>query len=465
MGLGGVGVGVGWCCVRGLEIVLWQARVAARIPRPVGRGLRVGRLGRATGMDSGVRFLKTIIGAAQRIGRTVRTVLQAGVLLVVLLCVIEVGVRLCEPSAEAGGVPGIDGVLVRPSWTSGQTLGRLLRHETVVGERSVSLRTNSLGLRGGEPAVPKPSGVLRVVCLGDERVLAAGVPHDETFCHRLQVALQKRSARRIEVINAGVPGDCPLLSLLRVRHDLLALDADLWLLNFDMTDVADDYRVRPRLITDRSGRPLACPHPSLVLRQQNAWQQLCQRSRLVDWSSRQLGSLWTRTLVEAPASDPGSSQGQYAWLEDAPPDWTLHIEQALQPIARLRALCGGKLVVAVCPAPWQVARNETRQPGARARLGVAEDSLFTSDAPFRILGDFTRRHDIPLCDLSEGFRTSEAGVSWFQGDRAELSPAGHELVARLLAERLTGPQMAWWVVPEAGGEIVPAALERPVGSR
>ena len=46
-----------------------------------------------------------------------------------------------------------------------------------------------------------------------------------------------------------------------------------------------------------------------------------------------------------------------------------------------------------------------------------------------------------------------------------MSPAGHELVARLLAERLTGPQMAWWVVPEAGGEIVPAALERPVGSR
>ena len=45
-------------------------------------------------MDSGVRFLKTITGAAQRIGRTVRTVLQAAVLLVVLLCVIEVGVRL-----------------------------------------------------------------------------------------------------------------------------------------------------------------------------------------------------------------------------------------------------------------------------------------------------------------------------------------------------------------------------------
>ena len=416
-------------------------------------------------MDPGVRFLKTMLGSAQRIGRSVRTLLQAGVLLVVLLCVVEVGVRLCEPSSDPGAGSGIDGELVRPSWTSGQTLRRLIRHETVVGERSVSLRTNSLGLRGGEPALPKPLGVLRVVCLGDERVLAAGVPREETFCHRLQVALQRRSARRIEVINAGVPGDCPLLSLLRVRHHLLALDADLWLLNFDMTDVADDYRVRPRLIADRSGRPLACPHPSLVLRQPNAWQQLCQRSRLVDWSSRQVGSLWTQTLVEPPVSDPGSTQGQYAWLEDSPPDWTLHIEQTLQPIALLQELCGGKLAVSVCPAPWQVARTETRQPGARARLGVAEDSLFTSDAPFRILGDFTRRHAVPLCDLSEGFRMPEAGISLFQPDRAEWSPAGHELVARLLAEQLTGPQMAWWVVPEAGGEVIPAALERPAGSR
>ncbi len=297
------------------------------------------------------------------------------------------------------------------------------------------------------------------------RVLAARVPREQTFCHRLQVSLQKRSARRVEVINAGVPGDCPLLSLLRVRHDLLALDADLWLLNFDMSDVADDYRLRPWLIAARDGRPLACPHPSLVLRQPNPWQQLCDRFRLVDWSSRQAGSLWTEALVEPPSSDPGSLQGQYAWLEDAPPDWTLHIEQTLQPIVRLRTLCRGKLAVAVCPAPWQVARDETRQRGVRVRLGVSRDALFTSNVPFRILGDFARQHDIPLCDLSEAFRNKDDRVSLFQADRAELSPAGHELVARLLAERLTEPEMAWWVEPERDRGIVPAGAERPADSR
>lgn len=408
-----------------------------------------------------MRLLKTITGTVRFVGRSLRTLFQAIVLLAVLLCVLEVGLRLFEPPGDHA----VTSDLVRPSWTTGQTLRRLVRRETVVGDRSVLVRTNSLGLRGREPTLPKPADVLRVVCLGDERVLAARVPREQTFCHRLQVSLQKRSARRVEVINAGVPGDCPLLSLLRVRHDLLALDADLWLLNFDMSDVADDYRLRPWLIAARDGRPLACPHPSLVLRQPNPWQQLCDRFRLVDWSSRQAGSLWTEALIEPPSSDPGSLQGQYAWLEDAPPDWTLHIEQTLQPIVRLRTLCRGKLAVAVCPAPWQVARDETRQRGVRVRLGVSRDALFTSNVPFRILGDFARQHDIPLCDLSEAFRNKDDRVSLFQADRAELSPAGHELVARLLAERLTEPEMAWWVEPERDRGIVPAGAERPADSR
>ena len=169
-----------------------------------------------------MQLLKITRATVRFCGRSVRTTCQSVVLLVILLCVLEVGVRLFESSVESGES------LVRPSWTSGQTLRRLAQLKTVVGDRTVALETNSLGLRGGEPVMPKPADVLRVVCLGDERVLAARVPRAQTFCHRLQQTLQKRTGRRVEVINAGVPGDCPLLSLLRVRHDLLALDADLW---------------------------------------------------------------------------------------------------------------------------------------------------------------------------------------------------------------------------------------------
>src|SRR5215218_2417388 len=39
----------------------------------------------------------------------------------------------------------------------------------------VVLATNSLGLRGAEIQVPKPTGLFRIICLGDERTLGPGV--------------------------------------------------------------------------------------------------------------------------------------------------------------------------------------------------------------------------------------------------------------------------------------------------
>jgi len=119
----------------------------------------------------------------------------------------------------------------------------------------------------------------------------------------------------------------------------------------------------------------------------------------------------------------------------------------------------------VCPAPWQVGRSETRQSEVLARLGIPRDSMFTSDAPFRVVSEFARRNGIPLCELSEGFRGAAEQVTLFQSDRAELSPAGHELMARLLADQLSGEQLAWWAEPDDGSAVRPAAAERRVGPR
>lgn len=415
-------------------------------------------------MDPVVRLLSPIRTVFLSVVRMTRTLLQAALLLLVLLCVLEVGVRLFEEQGveEAGTGDGGRKYLV-PSWTSGQRLKPLVRWKIRDGHSLVEVRTNSLGLRGTEPAVPKPGGIFRVVCLGDERVLAADVSREQTFCHRLQELLHEQTGRRVEVVNAGVPGHCPLLSLLQVRHGLLSLDVDLWVLTFDMSDVADDYRLRPRLIVDGRGRPLACPHPSLQAGPSNSWQKMCRRFRLVDWSSRRLGRLWTQSFLESPGGDPGSRQGQYAWLADTPPDWTLHIQQALAPIRDLSRICRGRLIVAACPAPWQVGTDETRQDEVRLRMGVSSDAVFSSDTPFRIVDDFTGRHGIPTCDMSADFRTASAERSLFQENRPELTVAGHALFARLLAARLTNGQTALLGNPDesTGQQLVrPASIDR-----
>ena len=369
--------------------------------------------------------------------RSCRTFLQATVLLVAALCTCEVGVRVSDWNEGADfSFRGDSDEWLVASWTTRQRLQPLA--DWTLRKDAVPVKTNSLGLRGPEPAVPKPAGTFRVVCLGDERVLGAGVRRQKTFCFQLQQLLQSRTSMTVEVLNAGVPGYCPLLSLLQVRHDLLPLEADLWVLTFDMGDVADDYRLRPELIVDSDGRPIACPHPVLRTDGANDWQKLCRRFRLAELASRQLGRWWTHSLIEPPSNDPGSLQGQYAWLSSDPPDWSVHIRQSLEPIDRLSRLFPGRVVVAACPAPWQVANEPEIPSEMQRRSGVSQKMAYDSERPFQVLREFTSRRGLLLCETSAAFRSASQDYELFQAERAELSSAGHLLFARLLAASLTG---------------------------
>jgi lysophospholipase L1-like esterase len=62
---------------------------------------------------------------------------------------------------------------------------------------------NSLGLRGGEVALPKPAGRKRVVCFGDSITFGYGVGDTESYPHLLGRALADKNA---DVVNAGVTG-------------------------------------------------------------------------------------------------------------------------------------------------------------------------------------------------------------------------------------------------------------------
>jgi len=68
------------------------------------------------------------------------------------------------------------------------------------------IRTNSLGFRNNEVAIPKPIGAFRILSLGDSYAFGWGVKAEECYTRRLEVLLSERSAlSRIEVINAAVP--------------------------------------------------------------------------------------------------------------------------------------------------------------------------------------------------------------------------------------------------------------------
>jgi CheY-like chemotaxis protein len=78
--------------------------------------------------------------------------------------------------------------------------------------RGVEYRTNSLGLRDREAAIPKPSGTYRLLVLGGTEVFGDGVPQDSTAARLLEAALRDRPPAGYsgaEVLNGGLWGYSP----------------------------------------------------------------------------------------------------------------------------------------------------------------------------------------------------------------------------------------------------------------
>lgn len=87
----------------------------------------------------------------------------------------------------------------------------------------ITTELESHGFRGRELAVPKSAP--RVLVIGDSLVMAETSPLEETYCARLEAHLRERGP--VEVANAGVSGDGPDQSCLRLERLLEPLAPDL----------------------------------------------------------------------------------------------------------------------------------------------------------------------------------------------------------------------------------------------
>jgi hypothetical protein len=102
----------------------------------------------------------------------------------------------------------------------------------------VTVRTNSLGLRGGPaPSTPAP-GTYRILVLGDSFGFGFGVEDDETFAALLADGLEL-DGRPVEVLNGSVPGWSADHYLLFLMTRGFALEPDLVLLAPSENDPGD----------------------------------------------------------------------------------------------------------------------------------------------------------------------------------------------------------------------------------
>lgn len=385
---------------------------------------------------------------ASRPMTTLRNAVTAIVLLVVALAGTEFWLQGKSTPAMQGvtnQAPAADQTLLVPSAVCHHELQRMSKtmHQASPASGKHAFQVNSFGCRGEEPEVPAPEGSFRILVLGDDSICGTAVGENETVSAHLQGFLAKQTQVRLEVINCGIPGYCPLLSWLKFEQDLVKLKPDLVILHVDMTDIADDLCYRSLLLSENNHA--VCSHPTLRLkpRPENAIAHLVKHSATASWLFARAREQGPEMLAISPVA---SNANMFDWITDDPPDIRLQVRHALEPIARLKEAVeasNGRLLVTTAPALWQVVSAD-HAPQLSRRCGIHGTTPYRRRFPFEVLQAFCSHSEVRFCDTSPTFETGEDGQKLFSTEAPVLSRIGMALYAREIARYIiTNPPSDW----------------------
>lgn len=199
----------------------------------------------------------------------------------------------------------------------------ILRHHAQPNQHASTFRINARGLRGPEPAAPKPAGLVRVLLLGGSVAWGTGASGDDaTIAAGLQHELAARwEPARVEVINAGYLGYTTFQEALfyQLLADDLRPDAVVALDGFNdfreaMMHGAADARdcslaaAKQAAASRPAGLPGLLPAPRQWLRQSaiadGLYMQLATRGFVPPWPAHtdaalvaQTVAIWRRNLT------------------------------------------------------------------------------------------------------------------------------------------------------------------------
>jgi hypothetical protein len=389
--------------------------------------------------------------------RTLRIATFVLIQLLLLVLVVEVGLRVLKPSHE-----GLARLLYIPAVESDfdevETLPDLL-NRTILGfkpyEDVFGFIRNSRGLRTPEYTFEKKGGTVRVIVIGDSFAFSSGgIPHSDCWPTLLEKELERGSPHPVELITLAAPGIGPLFERRLWQVEGSRLDADVLLLQlFVGNDFTDNYKMPLR-----RNVPTAAARVSLT-------------ARLVRNLGRVLGAggsdLRAGMGMEAPASGEAAPRGGYEL-----PEYRRHYEgrrpmftweRLMQVQAQRARLCdrsdheafvhlfsrvavvvedfrdeveaaGVDFHVVVIPDRFQINVEERAEIFARLDM---RDEDFDWDKPQRAFRSFFENKGISYLDLLPAFREASRREPMYATDNTHWNIAGNAFGAREIGAWLT----------------------------
>lgn len=290
---------------------------------------------------------------------------------------------------------------------SGVPYSNLGTHNWVISDPALGYRlnptregVNSLSMRHDEIAIPKPSGLFRLVYLGDS------IPwHRPGFVDYTRESLTQSAS--VEVINASTPGYTTYQESLFLETYVLPTSPDLVLLTYCMND---NHKFLHQF--DEHANMLITREAKDSLLKDSLFNGIVSSSYLL--TRVRLAQL-SRRDDEARVGWEGAGDVGIAW-QDRP--W-IDFEKHLVRMRDLLSNSGSKFAMIVFPIEGQF--NES------------DDYVLK---PQRLLKGLCDRYDVPCLDLFPSFyERQEQGVDLFQ-DGMHLSEEGHRLAAEEILEFL-----------------------------
>ncbi len=352
--------------------------------------------------------------------------LVLALLLSVEFALLELGMRVAGGSEAA---PAFQQIFMQDPRV-GHRLQPGARTVYSTAEFTTRLSINPQGVRDDRDLGPKRPGQTRVVVLGDSLVLSVQVPVEQTFVSWLERGLSAADpSRQWQVINAGVQGYGPVDDWLFYRNVVDTLEPDLVLIvAFVANDATEAFDKAAWLTADQ---PLDSARTAAVV-----WTRRMVRSSMVLQTMR---LRWDQMRPDA--ASPGAERPLASYLATPPVEVTRGLEVTREAFGRIAAMAakrGAATALVLMPARFQLDDGDYGR--LRARVEAAGHALVRQAASER----FSRALaplGLPMMDLLSAFQNQEAPAGLFFQRNIHLTPRGHELTGRILADFVLSRQV------------------------
>lgn len=311
-------------------------------------------------------------------------------------------------------------------------------------EFDVTYQINSYGLRDRELTLLKPPNTYRILLLGDSYTFGIGSNLEDTFAKRLEKKLNEKGGTiHYEVINGGCSSYSPLLEYLFLIHKGLALGPDLVILNYDLSDVQDDYKYAQVAQFDGEGRPLKVPPVDVqyyfreIRKGYRSDFPLLDRSELYQFIMKRYYQLKGERNAPQFYEEAKFISGNIEYDRDLPMrenagDWKPYFDRSARYLKMIAELLKTHRVgFAIAAYPYGNLINEKEWALGRRLRGF--DLKVYQTPLFDYLAEFSRNENIPFLDMTPDFKAAEADhFPLFYNYDGHFTPAGHEVAAQAL---------------------------------